>query len=91
MVAVIGISGRLHIANLHLSAYFSHQLRILCLFIMADNNELIAAILQGVRGVRVKDRKYASRGGNAYPEEEREMVIEMMVGGTKLRLSERQL
>lgn len=48
---------------------------------MADDNDRITAILKGVKGMRVGDRKHASRGGNAYPKEVREMVIEMMVGG----------
>lgn len=49
--------------------------------IMADDSAKITAILRGVKGMRVEDRKHACRGGNSYPKEVREMVIEMMVGG----------
>lgn len=45
------------------------------------NYEMIEAIVQGMRGVRVEDRPHASRGGRAYPKEVREMVIEMMLTG----------
>ncbi|KAL7451696.1 hypothetical protein ACHAWC_003509 [Mediolabrus comicus] len=50
---------------------------------MVNNNDMpiLTQILERLRGMRIKDTKHASRGGNAYPKEVREMVIEMMIGG----------
>ncbi|KAK1735686.1 hypothetical protein QTG54_013849 [Skeletonema marinoi] len=43
--------------------------------------DMIEAIVEKMRGVKIKDRPHASRGGRAYPKEVREMVIEMMLSG----------
>lgn len=46
-----------------------------------NNNEILNNVLQELRGVRVPDRRHASRGGRAYPKEVRELVIQMILNG----------
>jgi hypothetical protein len=42
---------------------------------------MIEAIVEKMRGIKIKGQPHASRGGRAYPKEVREMVIEMMLSG----------
>ena len=48
-----------------------------------NNNEILNNVLQELRGVRVPDRRHASRGGRAYPKEVRELVIQMILNAER--------
>jgi hypothetical protein len=48
---------------------------------MVASAELLAAVVRGMRGIRIDETSHASRGGKAYPKEVRELVLQMLHNG----------
>jgi hypothetical protein len=53
-------------------------LSVLTAEMAAVNQDLLNAVMRGLKGARVAQSKHASKGGNAYPKEVRDMVLQLI-------------